>query len=63
MRGGWRQTVRRCDILDVGGESPRTGAVPVSEAEEIAGVRSMLRKFADTLDIPLPIDTYTTYCG
>ena len=47
-----------CDIVDVGGESTRPGAIPVSEAEEIARVERVLTRLARELDTPLSIDTY-----
>jgi dihydropteroate synthase len=47
-----------CDIIDVGGESTRPGAVPVSEAEELARIEPVLTALASTVDIPLSIDTY-----
>jgi dihydropteroate synthase len=45
-----------CDIVDVGGESTRPGATPVSEADEFARVASVLERLAP--DIPISIDTY-----
>jgi dihydropteroate synthase len=53
-----RMAADGCDIIDVGGESTRPAAVPVSEAEELARVGSVLRDLAAALDIPLSIDTY-----
>jgi dihydropteroate synthase len=46
-----------CDIVDVGGESTRPGAVPTSEADELARVEPVLAQLAD-LDVPVSIDTY-----
>jgi dihydropteroate synthase len=47
------------DLVDVGGESTRPGAEPVSVAEELARVRPVLEGLADvgTLDAQLSIDT------
>jgi len=53
-----RMAAEGCDIIDVGGESTRPGAVPVSEAEELARIEPVLTALARTLDIPLSIDTY-----
>jgi dihydropteroate synthase len=47
-----------CDIVDVGGESTRPGAIPVPEAEEFARVEPVLIALTRLLDIPLSIDTY-----
>jgi dihydropteroate synthase len=46
------------DIIDVGGESTRPGAVPVSAADELARVLPVIRGLAGRLRIPLSIDTY-----
>jgi dihydropteroate synthase len=47
-----------CDIIDVGGESTRPGAAPVTEAEELARVEAILAELAARLETPLSIDTY-----
>lgn len=44
-------------ILDIGGESTRPGAVPLSLEEEIARVLPVVRGAA-TLGVPLSVDTY-----
>ena len=45
------------DLLDIGGESTRPGAQPVSLEEELARVLPVLRR-AVTLGVPVSIDTY-----
>jgi dihydropteroate synthase len=45
------------DLLDVGGESTRPGAVPVSDEEEIARVMPVIRRLVDELEVPISIDT------
>ncbi len=45
------------EILDIGGESTRPGAEPVSEAEELRRVIPVIEKLAAKLKIPLSIDT------
>ncbi|MDQ3472523.1 MAG: dihydropteroate synthase [Acidobacteriota bacterium] len=45
------------DIIDVGGESTRPGAVPVSAEEEIARVVPVLEALAIRTDTPISIDT------
>lgn len=45
------------DLLDIGGESTRPGAVPVPLDEELARVLPVVRH-AVTLGIPLSVDTY-----
>lgn len=45
------------DCLDIGGESTRPGAAPVSEAEEIRRVIPVIQTLAPILPIPISIDT------
>ena len=45
------------DMLDIGGESTRPGATPVSEAEELRRVLPVIETLARRLQIPLSIDT------
>jgi dihydropteroate synthase len=45
------------DILDIGGESTRPGAAPVSEAEEIARVLPLIEALAEETSAILSIDT------
>jgi dihydropteroate synthase len=53
-----RMSFDGCDIIDVGGESTRPGAVPVSVAEELARIEVVLSELTRALDLPLSIDTY-----
>jgi dihydropteroate synthase len=46
------------DIVDIGGESTRPGAVPVDADEECARVIPVIRALASRLTIPISIDTY-----
>jgi dihydropteroate synthase len=46
------------DIIDIGGESTRPGAVAVSAEDEMARVLPVLRGLQGQLKIPLSIDTY-----
>jgi dihydropteroate synthase len=45
------------DLLDVGGESSRPGALPVSEEEELARVVPVVRALAEATAVPLSVDT------
>ncbi len=45
------------DIIDVGGESTRPGAQPVSVAEEIDRVVPVIERLVREVDIPVSIDT------
>ena len=45
------------DILDIGGESTRPGAQPVSEAGEMHRVIPVIQKLAAQIKIPISIDT------
>jgi dihydropteroate synthase len=46
------------DVIDVGGESTRPGARPVSEEEELERVLPVVRGLRCALRIPISIDTY-----
>src|SRR5688572_4457582 len=45
------------DILDIGGESTRPGAAPVSEADELARVIPVIERLAGQVRVPLSVDT------
>ncbi|MEI9965148.1 MAG: dihydropteroate synthase [Caulobacteraceae bacterium] len=45
------------DVLDVGGESTRPGAEPVSEAEEIARTAPLIEAIRRESPVPISIDT------
>lgn len=46
------------DILDIGGESTRPGATPVSLEDELARVLPVIEQLAKLTAVPLSIDTY-----
>ena len=46
-------------ILDIGGESTRPGAAPVSEAQEMERVLPLVERIAAELDVVISIDTST----
>jgi dihydropteroate synthase len=46
------------DIIDLGGESTRPGATPISEEVELARVLPVVRHLRGRLKIPLSIDTW-----
>jgi dihydropteroate synthase len=45
------------EIIDVGGESSRPGAVPVPEAEELRRVLPVIEQLAGRTQVPVSIDT------
>ena len=45
------------DLLDVGGESTRPGATPVSAEEEIRRVVPIIKQLAARLQVPISVDT------
>jgi dihydropteroate synthase len=45
------------EIIDVGGESTRPNAVPVSKAEELRRVMPVIRQLAGQIRVPISIDT------
>jgi dihydropteroate synthase len=46
------------DIVDVGGESTRPGAEPLSSQEELRRVLPVIEQLATRLPVPISIDTY-----
>jgi dihydropteroate synthase len=45
------------DLIDIGGESTRPGALPVAEAEELRRVLPVVETLAGELAVPISIDT------
>jgi dihydropteroate synthase len=54
---GRRMVEEGADIIDVGGESTRPGAAPVSEEEELRRVLPVVEQLAGS-GVPISIDTY-----
>lgn len=46
------------DIIDIGGESSRPGAEPVSEEEEMRRILPVVERLLEEVEVPLSIDTY-----
>jgi dihydropteroate synthase len=53
-----RMVADGCDIVDVGGDSTRPGATPLSARDELARVEPVLATLDGMLDAPVSIDTY-----
>jgi len=53
-----RMEAEGADIVDIGGESTRPGAEPVTVAEEAARVVPVIRALGGRLRIPISVDTY-----
>ncbi|MFD2671510.1 dihydropteroate synthase [Marinicrinis sediminis] len=53
-----RLVAEGADMLDIGGESTRPGAQPVTAEEEMARVIPVIEAVAGEIDIPISIDTY-----
>jgi len=54
---GLELVAQGAEILDIGGESTRPGAEPVSEAEELRRVMPVVEKLAAGRKVPVSIDT------
>jgi dihydropteroate synthase len=52
-----RLVAEGADILDIGGESTRPGAEPVSESLELARVLPVIERLAGRVAVPISIDT------
>jgi dihydropteroate synthase len=46
------------DIIDIGGESTRPGAEPMSEEEELRRILPVIERVARELTVPVSVDTY-----
>src|SRR3954471_15830136 len=55
---GLRMAAEGADIIDVGGESTRPGAVPLPEDEELRRVIPVVERLASRVGVPISIDTY-----
>ncbi len=49
------------DIIDIGGESSRPGALPISPQEEIRRTIPVINELAKKIKIPISIDTYKAH--
>ncbi|MDE0032723.1 MAG: dihydropteroate synthase [Deltaproteobacteria bacterium] len=58
VAGGVEMARQGASIVDVGGESTRPGAAPVSAAEELERVAPVIRELRRRIDVPISIDTY-----
>jgi dihydropteroate synthase len=52
-----RMAADGCDIIDIGGESTRPGATPVSAQDEWARIEPVVAALAGELAVPLSVDT------
>jgi dihydropteroate synthase len=54
---GLRLAAEGADFLDIGGESSRPGATPVTLDEELARVIPVIQKLASKVSVPISVDT------
>jgi dihydropteroate synthase len=57
VQHAWDLIAEGADIIDVGGESTRPGADPVSEEEEMRRVLPVIEKLAERIRVPISVDT------
>lgn len=57
LRHAWRMVEEGAAIIDIGGESTRPGAQPVSEEQELERVIPLIEALARELPVPVSIDT------
>jgi len=57
LKHAWQMVEEGAAFVDVGGESTRPGAPPVSEEEELARVLPIIASLAQELPVPISIDT------
>lgn len=58
FRKGMEMVEEGADIIDIGGESTRPGAEPVSLEDELKRVIPVIERLASRVNLPLSIDTY-----
>src|SRR5690242_20275949 len=58
IEAGVQMVAEGADILDVGGESTRPGALPLSEEDELRRVLPVVQGLAARVEVPVSIDTY-----
>jgi dihydropteroate synthase len=46
------------DLIDIGGESTRPGAAPLSEQEELGRIVPIINRLLDEVSVPISVDTY-----
>lgn len=52
-----RMVAEGADIIDIGGESSRPGALPISEKEELRRILPLVEELAGSISVPISIDT------
>lgn len=55
---GLKMAAEGAAIIDIGGESTRPGAKPVSAKEQIRRVVPVIKSLCEKVDVPISIDTY-----
>jgi len=58
VRDAIAMAAQGADIIDIGGESTRPGAPPLSAADELRRVTPVLEGLRGRIDVPISIDTY-----
>jgi dihydropteroate synthase len=58
-----RMEAEGADIIDIGGESTRPGAIPVPAEEELERVLPVIDEVARRVTVPISIDTYKATVG
>ena len=57
LEHAYRMIDEGADMIDVGGESTRPGASPITEEDEIARVVDVVKELSRTANVPISIDT------
>jgi dihydropteroate synthase len=58
IEAGIAMAAAGADLIDIGGESTRPGAEPVSAEEELRRVLPVIRALAGRISVPISVDTY-----
>src|SRR5688572_2087820 len=58
IEAGLEMVEHGADLLDIGGESTRPGALPIDDAEEQRRVLPVIEGLARRVAVPISVDTY-----
>ena len=60
VRHAFEMIDQGADIIDIGGESTRPNAAPVTAVEELSRLEPVLRALIPSVDVPVSVDTMKT---
>ena len=58
LAGAFQLESDGADIIDIGGESTRPGATPLTAKEELSRLLPVVTRLASNVSLPISVDTY-----